>query len=251
MLLPKTTRGFYVRLTQIALAAGILLGVSSTHAFAADDIAFYQGVVTAGYDLTGLFGVAGASLAGDSYTEYFYIDTSKGINTVTSTSDMTLGGSSTGLSAPISAAITINGHTEIISGATYGIARTGYNSSTGRDEIYDAATSSSYTQSGITTNSISSGIYSTASNIIPNHYDGYNITVDNKTVFDLASSFMFYTANYNGVASVNTYGALHALSAAPEPSTWLLMLAGVGGIGLAFRQAKKRHGFTFASALAS
>ncbi|MHB8286722.1 MAG: FxDxF family PEP-CTERM protein, partial [Caulobacteraceae bacterium] len=41
-----------------------------------------------------------------------------------------------------------------------------------------------------------------------------------------------------------------ATSAAPEPGTWALMMAGIGGIGLAFRQAKKKHGFTFARALA-
>ncbi len=41
-----------------------------------------------------------------------------------------------------------------------------------------------------------------------------------------------------------------SISAAPEPSTWALMIAGVAGIGFAFRQAKKNHAFNFARALA-
>ncbi len=38
-------------------------------------------------------------------------------------------------------------------------------------------------------------------------------------------------------------------SAAPEPSTWLLMFAGIGGIGLMLRRAKKTMGFRFKDAL--
>jgi uncharacterized protein YaiE (UPF0345 family) len=35
------------------------------------------------------------------------------------------------------------------------------------------------------------------------------------------------------------------VSAVPEPSTWLLMIAGIGGIGLMLRRAKKSVGFGF------
>ena len=34
--------------------------------------------------------------------------------------------------------------------------------------------------------------------------------------------------------------SFNLVSAAPEPSTWVLLLAGIGGIGLALRQAKRR-----------
>ena len=40
-------------------------------------------------------------------------------------------------------------------------------------------------------------------------------------------------------------------SAAPEPSTWLLMFAGIGGIGLMLRRTKKTMGFQFKNALAA
>ena len=42
-----------------------------------------------------------------------------------------------------------------------------------------------------------------------------------------------------------------AVSAAPEPSTWLLMLAGIGGIGLMMRRARKALGFRFEDALSA
>ncbi len=39
------------------------------------------------------------------------------------------------------------------------------------------------------------------------------------------------------------------VSAAPEPSTWLLMFAGIGGIGLMLRRAKQTMGFRLKDAL--
>ncbi len=38
-------------------------------------------------------------------------------------------------------------------------------------------------------------------------------------------------------------GTVAFTSAAPEPSTWLLMFAGIGGMGLMLRQAKRKIGF--------
>ncbi len=42
-----------------------------------------------------------------------------------------------------------------------------------------------------------------------------------------------------------------AVSAAPEPSTWVLMFAGIGGIGLMLRRAKTTMGFRFKDALSA
>ena len=44
-----------------------------------------------------------------------------------------------------------------------------------------------------------------------------------------------------------TLGASSPMSAVPEPSTWLLMITGIGGIGLMLRQAKRKMGFSFAA----
>ncbi len=42
-----------------------------------------------------------------------------------------------------------------------------------------------------------------------------------------------------------------SVSAAPEPSTWLLMFAGIGGIGLMMRRAKKTMGSRFKDAFSA
>ena len=41
------------------------------------------------------------------------------------------------------------------------------------------------------------------------------------------------------------------ISAAPEPSTWVLMVAGIGGVGLMLRRAKQTMGFRFKDALSA
>jgi len=46
------------------------------------------------------------------------------------------------------------------------------------------------------------------------------------------------------------YQLINAVSAALEPSTWLLMIAGVGGIGLMLRRAKTALSLRSAGAVA-
>ena len=67
-------------------------------------------------------------------------------------------------------------------------------------------------------------------------------------------------AVYNQDLSAAQVGAIYAsasapgnspISAAPEPSTWLLMFAGIGGIGLMLRRAKKTIGFQFKDAFSA
>ena len=52
-----------------------------------------------------------------------------------------------------------------------------------------------------------------------------------------------------GLDNVSVTGVLSPVSAAPEPASWALMIAGVGMIGLAFRQARRKHGFRLANAI--
>ena len=41
-----------------------------------------------------------------------------------------------------------------------------------------------------------------------------------------------------GIDNISVTGVTSAVSAAPEPSTWFLLIAGVGGIGLMLRRAR-------------
>ena len=63
------------------------------------------------------------------------------------------------------------------------------------------------------------------------------------------TSFTITTTNNGGGFALGGVGGLNnpppPISGVPEPSTWLLMLAGIGGIGLALRKAKKVPGFQF------
>jgi len=67
-----------------------------------------------------------------------------------------------------------------------------------------------------------------------------------------------YFSTFNGVAP-NAAGAFQmevtaepaGVSAAPEPSAWLLMIAGVGGVGLLLRRATKCLGLQFKGVVAA
>jgi hypothetical protein len=89
---------------------------------------------------------------------------------------------------------------------------------------------------------------------------GYSL---NATSFDLAdfgvasgasvSSLLIGLDTQAGsgtVPSLSYAGALN-VSAAPEPSTWLLMIAGVSGVGLMLRRAKRALGLGLAVASAA
>ena len=53
---------------------------------------------------------------------------------------------------------------------------------------------------------------------------------------------------YNDVDDLSFVASAGSVSAAPEPSTWALMIAGIGGIGLMLRRARKTMGFRFKDA---
>jgi hypothetical protein len=91
---------------------------------------------------------------------------------------------------------------------------------------------------------------------ISSNQGSYNINVEQ----DLGSiPFRQFTSSTDGSWSVRapapldvgTDGVWTAVSSAPEPSTWLLMLGGIGGIGLMLRQAKRKTGQRLAGLLAS
>ncbi len=57
--------------------------------------------------------------------------------------------------------------------------------------------------------------------------------------------------NYNDDAFVFTNTTAQSISAAPEPSIWLLMVAGIGGIGLMLRQVKRERALKIRNAFAA
>ncbi len=71
---------------------------------------------------------------------------------------------------------------------------------------------------------------------------------------DMAPAFAIQSTNLMGIDTPDTGTftvAAAPVSAAPEPSTWLLMFAGIGGIGLMLRRAKKTMDFRFRDAFSA
>ena len=85
---------------------------------------------------------------------------------------------------------------------------------------------------------------------VPN---GYGSFIGGASTLD-PYSFGFSYETDDGVnhsSATTSVTAGPAVSATPEPSTWILMMAGVGGIGLMLRRARKTMGFRFADALSA
>jgi hypothetical protein len=73
------------------------------------------------------------------------------------------------------------------------------------------------------------------------YFDG---SISDVAVYDTALTAADISNLYASATAPGT------ISAAPEPSTWLLMIAGIGGIGLMLRRAKTAVGLRDAAALA-
>ena len=233
----------------LLIAATAVLGVTTATAASANVYgAYYSGVVVSGYDKTGVFGKADTSLAGLSYSELFTIDTSKGLELSTLTSDSVFGGISMGMASPVTATITIEGHSQTIAGDFFAVARTGEVGYSPLYQIFDDAQHVSFSTAGVTNDFISGGIATTKAGVIKPTFGDYYIPVDGSKVVNYDSAFGFHTLASNGADVVDAGGILKATSAAPEPSTWALMIGGLAMIGLCFRQAKKHHGFRFKDA---
>ena len=88
--------------------------------------------------------------------------------------------------------------------------------------------------------------------------DFFDVVFTSLSGYDLASSIgplavnVIYTGSVNTEYGVLTFdnvnGAQFSSVAVPEPSTWIMMLAGLGGIGAAARMARRKAAAAVASA---
>jgi hypothetical protein len=189
-------------------------------------------------DVEDLFG--GGNLTGDAFTAVYTYNTSLGTETATSTTDQLVGGLDYGVTAPItSVTFTINGDAY-----TY-------------TPDYDSIAYASNTSATKTTGDyVEEQAYSTAGDVSLMKLASLSAPKTLSTAFTGTGST---TANYLDTAFVNgqddvigftatsaTVAAV-AVSAAPEPSTWMLMIAGVGMIGLALRRRRTSWGRALAA----
>jgi hypothetical protein len=209
----------------------------------------YTGTISTGWDLYGLFGTPGA-LNGDPYVVTYTVDTAN------DTASNVPGWSQDAVSSPgsVSAAITINGITQLISGdyrgqanvrlispapfpptpvspkLTHELAEDYYtkNNIVTADQVYNS-------QESISGPTLSSPIQIT---IVDTISGTISFRTDNNNYgrFGIIGTTEEVTANFNSLGTVEVSG----VAAAPEPAAWALMVLGVGGMGAALRRVKRR-----------
>lgn len=211
----------------VVLALSMLaLAGSAVRATAEVRTITYQGVVTLGTDDVGLFGSAGLSLVGDAITSVFQYDTTLGTRATTSTSDTLTGGLDFLTASPLlSAAFTINGRSYTFEPDYYGAA-----SVTAGSSVSEFATSLSTAEAKVSLSSTAAPASllssfsitgSTAGNYFLTPFDDNN--------------------NYDGITFTTTSATVGGIAAAPEPTTWSLMIGGLGFTGLMLRRRRSRN----------
>lgn len=225
----------------------------------------YKGAISSGRDLTGVFGTANANLTGDSFTAVFTINTSINANLYASaTTENFYGGTkylpahggkpAKGTTSPVTATLTINGHTIAVPSAYWG--RVWDSSWTGTAselnlEVQDKHTSGTVTYS----DDLENRIFSTTHAIDPTpdftqplSYklqagDTTNLSAFTDTVYDSrtgAYSVKVTVAFKPTSVSIASpvIAAQRAFSEVPEPAAWAMMTLGVAMIGIATRRRK-------------
>jgi hypothetical protein len=208
----------------------------------------YVGTVT-GTDTYGLFGVAGAQLD-DPYLATFTIDTSKGLTTThtgAEPGEVSQGGKNVGRSDPVTAVITVTDPATDAS-KSLSLGQTGYygiaEEQAGAAGVIEAGVQDQ--GSGGQNDSFDQEVSNSTSGAgYPSSFSSYLIEVGGDNV---EANHFAYQATAGGPVEDLTFAIA---SATPEPSTWLLMIGGLGGIGLMLRRAKKTTGLRFKDAFAT
>ena len=197
----------------------------------------WSGTVFLGSDQTGVFGVAGANLTGDSYTARFIFDDTLGTRFSEYRVDNIVYNPIINVNSPaLSATLTINNVS-----VTFDTSGTG-NANNDPQHAYECN-----------------------STFGPGTFASPNYSIINESLFGVSYSPPTLEANFSAVGSTGNYGnyfqiAEHeptnpdtpqarglllpsmvserVISAAPEPSTWVLMMTGVFGGGLATRRRR-------------
>ena len=203
-------------------------------------VATYTGKIGSGFDYTGVFGQANTSLSGARYVAKYTYDLSQGVRDNTLPIRDTLsGGFENGGALPITATIVINGIThsfgsppETTNGVTSGTLFEYVDSQP--QYFFDSEVADQFpSSSGFYNNSISSYAFNANSSSLSTPI-GTEI-LDN--IGDLNIGTEYNTSNGgNYVPSV-----IASLSdMVPEPNTWIILLAGLSGVGATIRRSRRQ-----------
>lgn len=217
-------------------AVALVLGLA-TSAEAEIVTATYKGVVNDGYDQTGVFGTAGANLAGDSFTVVYTINDAVLAYSVNDPGRQSLiyGGSDVVHynQSPVSAVVTINGVAVSIAGTENGLA-VQYTIIPEPDQIYHYAATDE--RSFYVWNSVTSATDKFLST------SDYHAPLSHTIQRSDGATGRFYEDINDGGSVQSAYATLIPTSvtivdvAVPEPTTWAMLILGMAMIGLAARR---------------
>lgn len=220
---------------------------------AAQFLATYSGSVTSGIDNAGAFGTPGADLAGQSFTiDYSLLQPFPALVgaqfSAAANFQTTNGGTITGAPGPLSAVVTIAGRSQYVSGYYYGSASYQDNYLISDEGlVWDAVQHLAYGDTRNTSVYSTIGDYSAAMLSSPGigARNAYSVHEG-----DERAGF-FKTASLQGGSYLHTDLVLEPLSfrsglapgapGVPEPSAWLMMLAGFGAVGAALRRSRRQR----------
>jgi hypothetical protein len=221
-----------IKLVSVVAAAAMLGGVSQASAAIMD--VTYTGTVSYGIDTLGVFGTAGANLAGSSWVATYTFDTSLGHSYSSSNYNEVYGGSIYNNTSPVlSSMITINGVGQAVGGSYAGVVY-GLNNG-GFSKQYHTA---EYHSSGHT-EYLENYITNTNGSLSASITTPFTYTVDAN---DTSNAYYYLTngTGYDSItASLATLTVSDHVAAVPEPSTWAMMLLGFAGVGFAAYRKKK------------
>jgi opacity protein-like surface antigen len=215
-----------------AAAFAVAMGTCASASATIIDVIYKGSVIEgSGPDDLGLFGAVGGSLVGDAFIATFEMDTSKGNNLSTPTENLIEGGIVYGVESPmLSATLEINGKTADVGIGTSGTVQ----SFLGQPGVTNQQT---HLVQGI--NVMLLNVSDTSGASVGN----IPFTIDVPFTFTLDTSDAgFGEANFSssGISTALSLGPTQLIyqypspdGAAPEPSTWAMMLIGFVGLGYA------------------
>ena len=223
---------------KILVAASVLAALGATSAASAELLVTYTGTIASGEDVTGIFGTSGADLTGNSFVARYLIDPSLGNQSTTPISNQAQGGTNLGVASPIvSANVTINGITFDFAGpASFAqvFGRNGsdseqihqyeYNPIIGNIQYSEFMTNFIDTSTLAIPKSLNTPFTYTAT---AQDQSGDDLDINN---FDMQNHVNIDQANLTLNSTILTVALLPST---PEPSTWVMVLAGFAAFGIA------------------